>query len=102
ESPQTIIAMADPATAPFLVGQTYNVEASVVGHKISYTVWKVGDPRPSQPTLSVTDRALKPGAGNRISAVVFFDPVPLMDAGVGEVQVSGTFDDITYTPGPPK
>jgi hypothetical protein len=27
-----------------------------------------------------------------------FDPVPLGEAGVTEVQVSGTFDDITFKP----
>ncbi len=99
EAPQTILAMADPGQYPFVAGQTYTIEASVVGNRITMTAWRVGEPRPSQPTLSVTDKLLKAGPGNRLSVLVFFDPAPLMDAGVTQVQVGGTFDDITFTPG---
>lgn len=99
EAPQTILAMADPDATPFVAGETYNLEASVVGHRLTLKAWRVGDPEPSEPTLSVTDRELRPGHENRFSVNVFFDPAPLMEAGVGEVLVSGTFDDITFTPG---
>jgi len=98
EAPQTIIAMADPTVDPFIPDVTYNLEATVVGHTISLKAWPVGDEEPAEPTLIVTDKFLKPGHGNRLSALVFFDPVPLMDAGVGAVQVSGTFDDIRFSP----
>jgi hypothetical protein len=99
EAPQTIIAMADPDDNPFIAGETYHLEGSVVGHQVTLKAWKMGDPEPAAPTLSVTDKLLKPGSGNRISVIIFFDPVPLMDAGVEEVRVSATFDDITFTPG---
>jgi hypothetical protein len=52
----------------------------------------------SQPTLSVTDKLLNAGAGNRLAALVFFDPKPLMDAGIKNVQ-STTLSTITFTPG---
>ena len=96
---QTIIAMADPAQYPFVAGETYNVQASVVGHKIEMKAWKVGDPEPSSPMLSVTDKGLKPDSGSAICVLLIIDPVPLKAAGVTEVQVSGTFDDITFMPG---
>jgi hypothetical protein len=99
EAPQTIIAMADPDESPFVAGETYNLEGRVVGKRLTLKAWRVGDPEPTAPTLSVTDKVLKPGRGNRISVLVFFDPVPLVEAGVGAVRVSGTFDDITFTPG---
>ena len=99
DAPQTIIAMADPGKFPFVAGQTYILEGSVVGKKLTLKAWRLGDPEPTKPTLSVTDKVLKPGAGNRISVLLFFDPAPLTEAGVTEVQVSGTFDDITFTPG---
>jgi hypothetical protein len=98
-APQTILAMADPEDFPFEVGETYHLEASAVGHRLTLRAWKVGDPRPARPILSVTDRRLPPGAGSGIASIVFFDPVPLMEAGVTEVEVSGTVDDITFTPG---
>jgi hypothetical protein len=39
-APQTIIAMADPDEFPFQVGETYILEASVVGHKLTLQAWK--------------------------------------------------------------
>jgi hypothetical protein len=99
DAPQTIIAMAAPEEFPFVAGETYILEGSVVGKQVTLKAWKVGDPEPPKPILSVTDKVLKPGAGNRISVLIFFDPVPLSDAGVAQVQVSGTFDDIYFTPG---
>jgi hypothetical protein len=99
EAPQTIIAMADPDEVPFVAGVTYNLEASVVGHTVMLKAWPVGDDEPVEPTLIVTDKVLIPGVGNRLSVLVFFDPAPLIENGVEEVQVSGTFDDITFTPG---
>lgn len=99
EAPQTIIAIADPDDFPFVAGVTYNLEGSVVGHQITLKAWPVGEEEPEQPTLSVTDTVLKAGHGNRLSVLVFFDPVPLMDAGVEAVQVSGTFDNIRFAPG---
>jgi hypothetical protein len=97
---QKIIAMADPSQFPFVVGETYNVQGSVVGHRIEMKAWKVGDPEPSSPMLSVTDKGLNPPSGSAICVLLIIDPVPLKAAGVTEVQVSGTFDNITFTPGP--
>jgi hypothetical protein len=96
---QTIIAMAKPAEHPFVVGQAYHIAASVVGQNIQMKAWKVGDPEPVTPMLSVRDRGLKPNSGSAICTVVIFDPVPLSRAGVSAVRTSGTFDDITFTPG---
>jgi hypothetical protein len=96
---QTIIAKADAAKYPFVVGETYNVQASVVGQTIEMKAWKVGDPEPSCPMLSVTDKGLKPNSGSAICVLLIIDPAPLKAAGVTEVHVSGTFDNITFTPG---
>jgi len=101
-APQTIIAMADPAEFPFVAGQAYHVEASVVGHNIQMKAWKVGDPEPVTPMLSLQDKSLKPESGSAICVITIFDPVPLSAAGVTAVRVSGTFDDITFTPGRPR
>ena len=98
-APQTILAMADPREFPFEVGETYHLEASAVGHRLTLKAWKVGDRKPARPILCVTDRRLPPGSGSGIASIVFFDPVPLMEAGVTEVRVSGTVDDITFTQG---
>jgi hypothetical protein len=102
DAPQTIIAMADPAKFPFVAGQAYHVEASVVGHDIQMKAWKVGDPEPVKPMLSLRDKSLKPDSGSAICVTVIFDPVPLSKAGVSAVRTSGTFDDITFTPGRPR
>jgi len=91
--------MADPDDYPFEPGVAYNLEGTVVGHKITLKAWPVGSPEPDEPTLSVTDKLLTAGRGNRVSILVFFDPEPLMDAGVEAVQVSGTFDEISFAPG---
>ena len=99
EAPQTIIAMADPDEAPFIAGVTYNLEATVVGPLLSLKAWPVGEPEPDEPTLTVVDKVLTPGVGNRLSVLVFFDPAPLIDAGIPAVTVSGTFDDISFSPG---
>jgi hypothetical protein len=98
EAPQTILAMADPCDFPFEVGVTYNVEASAVGHKLSMKVWRVGDPKPKRPTLEVKDRVLPPDSGSGLAVLALFDPAPLIAEGVTEVTVSGTVDNITFTP----
>jgi hypothetical protein len=98
DPPQTIIAMADPAEAPFVAGVSYHLEGSVVGDRLRLKAWPVGAPEPTEPTLSVTDDALKTTVGNRLSAVIFFDPEPLMAAGVDEVTVSAAFDNVYFTP----
>jgi hypothetical protein len=100
-APQTIIAMADPAKFPFVAGQAYRIEASVVGQNIQMKAWKVGYPEPVKPMLSLRDMSLKPSSGSAICVLVIFDPVPLSKAGVSAVRTSGTFDDITFTPGRP-
>jgi hypothetical protein len=100
--PQTIIAMADPAEFPFVAHQAYHVEASVVGHNIQMKAWKAGDPEPVKPMLSLKDKSLNPDSGSAICVITIFDPVPLSKAGVTAVRVSGTFDDITFTPGRPR
>jgi hypothetical protein len=98
-APQTILAMADPEEHPFEVGVTYNLEASVVGHRLTLKAWKVGDPEPEKPILRASDRRLGPRSGSGIAAIAFFDPAPLMEAGVTAVVVSGTVDAITFRPG---
>lgn len=98
EAPQTIIAMADPEEYPFLPGVTYNLEASVVGNRLTLKAWPVGEAEPSEPTLVVTDKVLTPHEDDRISVLVFFDPAPLVDQGVAEVTVNGAFDNISFSP----
>jgi hypothetical protein len=99
EAPQTILAMADPEEFPFEVGQTYVLEASVVGNKLTLKAWNICDPEPERPILKVTDKVLGPRNGSGIAAIAFFDPVPLAAAGIEEVIVDATVDNITFTPG---
>jgi hypothetical protein len=101
EAPQTILAMADPAEFPFHAGEDWNIEASVVGHKLSLKAWRVGDPKPAEPQLTVRDTVLGPNDGSAIAAIAFFDPAPLIADGVTEVTVNATVDDITFSPGKP-
>ena len=99
EAPQTIIAMADPEEFPFIAGVTYNLEGSIVGDRLKLKAWPVGAAEPDESTLSVRDKAvLKPGPSDEIGLVAFFDPAPLMGMGVGQVQVSASFDNIRFTP----
>jgi hypothetical protein len=98
-APQTIIAMSDPRESPFIAGRTYHVEASVVGHSLRMKAWKVGDREPRRPTLSLTDRGLDARSGSTICVIAMLDRAPLIAAHVAEVKVSGTFDNITFTPG---
>jgi hypothetical protein len=99
ENPQTILAMADPDLFPFQAGEDWNIEGSVVGHKLEMRAWRVGDPRPAAPMLTVEDKVLGPESGTTLAAIAFFDPVPLMLNGVEEVRVSATVDNITFIPG---
>jgi hypothetical protein len=99
EAPQTILAMADPEEFPFAAGEDWNIEASVNGHKLELWAWRVGDKRPKKPLLSVKDKVLGPESASGLAAIAFFDPVPLTAMGVEEVLVSGTVDNITFTPG---
>jgi hypothetical protein len=98
-APQTIIAMADARKFPFLAGETYHVEASVVGHKLRMKAWRDGECEPRHPMLSLSDKGLGPRSGSAICVIALLDPEPLIKAGVTEVKVSGTFDAITFTPG---
>jgi hypothetical protein len=98
EAPQTILAMADPDEFPFRPGEDWNIEASVIGHKLEMRAWRVGDRRPNKPMLKLHDKVLGPDSGSAIAAIAFFDPVPLMLGGVTEVRVSGAVDNITFTP----
>ena len=70
----------------------------MVGDRIRMKAWKVGHKKPTKPMLSLTDTGLRPESGTEICVIAMFDPVPLMEAGVTEVQVSGTFDNITFKP----
>ena len=97
--PQAIIAMADPQEFPFVAGVTYNLEGSVVGHRLQLKAWAVGTPEPAEPTLTVTDAVLRPGRENEVSAVIFFDVEPLMEAGVDQVTVDAAFDELHFTSG---
>jgi hypothetical protein len=99
DAPQTIIAMADPEDFPFVVGVTYNLEAKVVGHRLSLKAWKVGDPEPAEPMLVVVDKRLGPDDATGLAAIAFFDPAPLAEQGVEAVTVNATVDDITFTHG---
>ena len=99
EAPQTILAMADPDEFPFAAGEDWIIEGRVMGHNLEMRAWRVGDPRPDEPMLSLTDKVLGPEPGTTVAAIVFFDPAPLMAAGVEEVLVSGTVDNITFSPG---
>lgn len=99
DAPQTIIAMADPAKFPFEVGVTYVLEATVVGSKLELNAWKLGDPKPAAPILSVQDKEFKAPENTGLGTIAFFDPLPLSLQGVEEVVVSATVDDLTFTPG---
>ena len=68
----------------------------MVGDKLQMRAWKHGDRKPKTPMLSVTDGTLSPDSGSEISLLVFFDPDPLMAAGVSAVKVSGAFDNIKF------
>jgi hypothetical protein len=94
-NPQTIIAMADPNKAPFAAGEEWNFEAGAVGKHVWLKVWKVGDPEPNEPLLSLKDRVLPPASGSLVCVIVFFDPAAVGD---DPVELSATFDDITFTP----
>lgn len=96
-APQTILAVADSARFPFVAGESWNLEARYVGHQLQMKVWRVGDCKPSSPTLSVIDEGLQPVSGTGFSMVVYFDPFAL-NPDQTEVQVSGAFDNITFTP----
>lgn len=96
-APQTIIAMADPEEHPFAAGEDWNLEGGTVGNHVWLKAWKVGDPEPVAPLLSLQDKVLGPHTGSLICAIVFFDP----GAVTAPVQVSGTFDNITYLHAPP-
>jgi hypothetical protein len=98
DGPQTIIAMADPEEFPFEVGETYVLEATVVGHKLELKAWNICDREPRKPILKVHDKEFGPKDGTGLAAIAFFDPVPLLAAGVEEVQVSATVDNLTFTP----
>jgi hypothetical protein len=90
---QTIIAMADPAEHPFEVGEDYRIEAGVWGDRIWMRAWKVGEPRPVLPLLTVRDDTFGPEDGTLLNVIAFFDPAAV----TGAVQVDATFDDITFT-----
>jgi hypothetical protein len=96
---QTIIAMADPAQFPFVPGAVWNLEGTILGQQISLKAWPLGARKPSEPQLRVMDKGLDPRSGTEICVLVFFDPAPLGQQGVTAVRVSGTFDNIYYSPG---
>jgi hypothetical protein len=95
---QTIIAMADPEEHPFEVGKTYILEASVIGSKLTLKAWEKGDREPRRPILKLRHSEFGPESGTGLAALTFFDPVPLLAAGVEEVVVSATVDNLTFTP----
>ena len=49
--------------------------------------------------LVVTDKRLGANDGTGMAAIAFFDPAPLMAAGVEAVTVNATIDNITFCPG---
>ncbi len=95
-NPQTIIAMADPSQAPFAAGEDWYIEGGVVGNRLWLKAWKVGDPEPDKPLLTVKDKELGPNSGSLVCVIAFFDPVAVQDP---FVDVSATFDDVVFTPG---
>ena len=58
--------------------------------------WEVGQPEAEEAHAERDRLGLSAASGSEISVLVFFDPVPLIAAGVTEVQVSGTFDNIKF------
>ena len=99
DAPQTILAMADPRRFPFEAGKTYNLEATAIGPVLTLTAWEVGQRKPNRPILCVIDRRISPREATGVAAIAFFDPVPLVEAGVTHVEVDATVDDLTFTPG---
>lgn len=96
DAPQTIIAMSDPDEAPFAAGDDWHFEAGAVDNHLWLKVWKVGELEPDEPLLSLQDMELGPGSGQLVCAIAFFDPVAVEDP---FVEVSATFDEITFSPG---
>ncbi len=94
-APQTIIAMADPAEAPFAAGEDWYIEGRVVDDRIALKAWRVGDPEPEEPLLSVHDDAIGPETGSLVCLIVFFDPAAVETE---LVEVSASFDDVTFKP----
>ena len=92
--PQTILAMADPAEAPFAAGEDWYLEGSVVGGQITLKAWKVGTTEPERPLLSVRDRTFGPEDGTLLCVIAMIDRAAV----TGPVRVSATFDDISFTP----
>ena len=74
--PQTILAMADPIRFPFVAGETYHIEASLVGDKLQMRAWKHGDRKPKKPILSVTDGTLGQIQDRRSLCWFFSTPIP--------------------------
>ncbi len=99
--PFMILATADPALFPFHAGEDWNLKGSVNGNRLTLKAWRVGDPEPKQPLLTVIDgeAGIGPNNGTEPCMVVFFDLAPLMARPVPptEVWISGIFDDITVS-----
>lgn len=76
----------------FASGEYWMLEAGAVGNELSLKAWRVGDPQPVAPQLTITDSTYTIGSFGLAAAVS-----PGMTG-----QASGTFDDVYFTPPVPE
>ena len=82
------LAELNPVDFPFSAGEEWVMEAGAVGDQLSLKVWRSGEEEPTNPQLITTDSTFQTG-------------VFAVDVGTfprREVMISGTFDDIYFTP----
>ena len=73
------------------LGEEWWIEAGGVGDQLSMKVWRVGDPEPALPQLTIIDSTFATG---RIGVETNISWPDYPDA----AQVNATFDDITFKP----
>ena len=78
----------------FGVNEDWNIEAGAVDDELTLKVWRLGDPEPEFPQLTVFDSSFSTGAFG-VETEIHGNPFG------GPARVSATFDDIYFTfPGP--
>jgi protocatechuate 3,4-dioxygenase beta subunit len=87
---RTIMSRRLPNDFRFGVGEWWNIEAGAVGDRLSIKVWRVGDPEPESPQLTLTDSTLRTGKFAVWSNINNVSPFP------GPDRVDATFDDIYF------
>jgi protocatechuate 3,4-dioxygenase beta subunit len=78
-----------PGNFRFGVNEDWYIEAGAVGNQLSMKVWRVGEPEPESPQLTLTDSAHGTGQFG-VYSNIHASPFP------GPARVSATFDDIYF------